>query len=633
MTADMVAGRGARLADLRVDGGDVLWLESRPSENGRTTALRWREGTMVSELTPQPFDIGTRVHEYGGGAYAVRDGVVVASNRSDGFLWVFAPGAAPRVLCAVDGLRFADLVFLPDGTTVLAIREDHRSPGEPRAAIVAFSLTDTSDAAANPGQVLIEGPDFLAAPRPDPAGRSLAWVAWNHPSMPWERTTLMRARLTRDDAGRLSLDQPVSVAEDGSTIAPVWDGERLIACSDAGGWWTPVAYDARAHALTSLEAEIGGPAWQFGETWVAPLGEGRYLALAIEAGVARCVLIDRDGVSRDVRLGHPAGCPLPLGDGSGRFAWIDAPPDALPAVAIGRPDAPITRLTTSADDNALDPEAVARAVPIRFEGPAGEAYALFYPPTSPDACVPEGEKPPLVVMIHGGPTARADTALSFKVQWWTSRGFAVVDVNYAGSTGFGRRFRQALDGQWGERDVADCIAACRDLVSRGWVDPARIVIRGSSAGGLTVLNALAAPGSPFAAGTSLYGVTDLSLLARDTHKFEARYLDTLVGPWPEARATYEARSPCHHPEAIGSPVLFLHGQEDLVVPIAQAHAMAAGLRRHGVAAAMVAFAGERHGFRSGATLRTVFETELAFYGAVLGFTPPGVAEVPIPFLP
>jgi len=629
-TADVVAGKVARPAELRVDGASVWWLESRPDEQGRSTLLHWQGGQGVAELTPAPFDVGSRVHEYGGGAYAVQNGVVVASSRTDGHVWVFAPATPPRRLCGVEGLRFADFAFLPDARHVVCVREDHRVDGEPVAAIVALSLTG-DDATRAGGTVLVEGPDFLSSPRPSPDGAYLAWVAWMHPSMPWEHTSLLRARLERTDAGALSLTQPETLRDGCSTIAPFWDEDCLLASSDAEGWWTLCAFDVPGgRTLVPDHAEIGGPHWVFGEHYAAPLAGGRFIAQQVVAGVARTVLIDAAAV--DVAdFGHPAACPLPLAGEGHRFAWIDAPPDAAPSVVIGARGGPFQRL--GAAPFAFDPAAVACPRAISFPTDAGQtAHAFFYAPASATACVPEGERPPLVVMGHGGPTARADTGFAMKVQWWTSRGFAVVDVNYRGSTGFGRAYREALDGQWGERDVTDCIAACTWLAAQGWVDPQRIVIRGSSAGGLTVLNALARPASPFAAGTSLYGVTDLASLAQETHKFEARYLDGLVGPWPEGEAVYRARSPLTHAADIRAPVLFLHGTEDRVVPPAQARSMAATLRARGVPAALREFAGERHGFRAAATLRAAFETELAFYGTVLGFTPDGLDGVTVPFL-
>jgi len=628
VTSDAVAGKVSRPSELRVDGQAILWLESRPEEKGRSTLLRWQGGSDVRELTPAPLDIGSRVHEYGGGAYAAQHGSVVASSRTDGHVLLFAADGSQQTLCAVEGLRFADFAFLPDGRHVVCVREDHRATGEPRAAIVALSLTPDKATRAG-GTVLVEGPDFLSSPRPSPDGSHLAWIAWNHPAMPWERTTLMCATM-QNAAGMLSLSAPHPLSEGCSTIAPFWDGARLIASTDRNGWWTLTTFDAQgSKPLFTTDAEIGGPHWVFGEAYAAPLGAEHFVAQIVDAGQARTVIL-HDGSAETVDLGHPAQCPLPLQDG--QFAWIDAPPHEPPSVVTGPVGGPFRRL--SALPFAFDPAEISRAQPISFptEG-GGSAHAFFYAPTSAVACVPQGEKPPLVVMSHGGPTARADTGFALKVQWWTSRGFAVVDVNYGGSTGFGRAYRERLDGQWGERDVADCVAACTWLIAQGRVDPARIVIRGSSAGGMTVLNALARADAPFAAGTSLYGVTDLASLAQETHKFEARYLDGLIGPWPEAQAVYHDRSPLTRAGHIQVPVLFLHGTDDMVVPIAQARSMAAKLRNNDVPVAVREFPGERHGFRNAATLRTAFESELAFYGSVLGFVPAGLEGVEIPFLP
>ncbi|BAK84236.1 S9 family peptidase [Komagataeibacter medellinensis] len=631
VSAELVAGKTVSLSDVRVDGRDVYWVEGRPTEAGRRVLVRARAG-HVADMTPAPFDVGTRVHEYGGGAYAVCRGRIVFSNRRDGSVWLMEGGQS-RCLCTGAGLRYADLTFSPDGRFVFCVREDHRAQDEEAAAaIVVLDCMDTSDPAFNTGTPLVMGPDFLSSPRPSPDGRYLAWIEWDHPAMPWDSTRLRAASLLQEGDDPPRLAAPWSVAgEDGqpeSVIEPCWDRDgHLLALSDRSGWWNLYRFDttgAAPVALAPMQAEIGQPHWVFGLRSYVPLDDGSILAMVISEGEPRMVSI-RDGAVTPLALGHPSACPLPVAGGG--FAWLDAPPDDAAAVVCGQPGQAVHVLRRAAT-LPLATDDIARATTVRFPlpGKEGTGHAFFYAPASARYRGEAGEKPPLVVMAHGGPTGRASTAFSFKVQWWTSRGFAVVDVNYGGSTGFGRAYRQRLEGQWGGVDVDDCVAACHYLADAGWVDPARIVIRGSSAGGLTVLLALARS-DLFAAGTSLYGVTDLRALACDTHKFESRYLDTLVGPYPADEATYLARSPITQVADIRVPVLFLQGLDDKVVPPAQAESMVAALRAQGVPCALYEFAGEGHGFRQETTIRQAWELELAFYQQVFGLPVSSIPKV------
>ena len=621
VSAALVAGKTVSLSDVRVDGRDIYWIEGRPAEGGRRVLVRARAG-QVADVTPPPFDVGSRVHEYGGGAYTVRRGRIAFSNRRDGSLWLMEADT-PRCLSRGEGLRYADLTFSPDGRFLFCVREDHRvTEGEPAAALVVLDCNAAGDPAFNGGTPLVMGPDFVSSPRPSPDGRYLAWIEWDHPAMPWDATRLRVASLLQEGDDPPRLAAPWTLAGgDGtaeSVIEPSWDAAgRLLALSDRTGWWNLYGFDTTsgvATALAPMEAEIGQPHWIFGLRSYVPLTDGSILAMVVSGGEARMVSI-HDGNVTPLDLGAPSGCPAPL-EGGG-FAWLDAPSDRAAAVVCGQPDQP-PRILRRAADLPLDTADIALPRTIRFPLPDGDGlgHAFFYAPANARHDGPVGEKPPLVVLAHGGPTGRASTAFSFKVQWWTSRGFAVVDVNYGGSTGFGRAYRQRLERQWGVVDVDDCIAACEYLAQNGLVDPARIVIRGSSAGGLTVLLALARS-DLFAAGTSLYGVTDLRALAQDTHKFESRYLDTLVGPFPADEATYLARSPLTQVARIHAPVLFLQGLEDRVVPPAQARSMVAALRGDGVPCALYEFEGEGHGFRQEATICRAWELELAFYQQVL----------------
>ncbi|MFT8898120.1 MAG: S9 family peptidase [Acetobacter sp.] len=628
VTASLAAGKTVTLSGVAVSGESVLWLERRPAEKGRTALVVWQEGAEPRDVTPPDVDVATSVHEYGGGAFAVAGRAIVFSNRRDGGVYTLDLDGPekPRRLVLAEGMRHASFSFSPDGTCVYAVREDHRGEGEPKDVLVAISLNDGAET------VIAQGADFYSTPTPSPDGSHLAWIEWDHPAMPWTNSRLCVMWLDDSHSRKVLGGGSVSPAgKPESLTEPQWaDEHTLFAISDRDGWWALWRFalaGGEPEPVCEVEAEIGQPHWVFGQRSYSLLPDGRILALAVNDGQTQMLMLTPGAASgcdvTPVTMGLPELCPLPFGD---RFAWLDGSPDRAASVVVGAPGQTphvlraATTLPFGKDDIAL-PESV------RFPLADGtEGQAFFYPPTSAQYCVPEGELPPMIVTAHGGPTARASEGFSFKVQWWTSRGFAVLDVNYSGSTGFGRAYRERLDGQWGVRDVEDCIAAASYMAASGRIDPKRIVMRGSSAGGLTVLSALA-NSDIFAAGASLYGVTDLRTLAEETHKFEARYLDSLVGPWPEAEAVYRARSPLFMADRIQVPVLFLQGLDDAVVPPEQARSMVAALKRNGIACPLVEFVGEGHGFRGEDTLRRAFQIELAFYGHVLGFEP---ADVQLP---
>lgn len=637
VTADLVAGKTLSLSEVSADGDQVYWLERRPSEKGRTVLMRWGQKTGVQEVLPSEYDVATRVHEYGGGAYAVRHGQIAFSDKRTGGLWFLSAGASvPVQVAGAEGLRYADLRFDSSAHTLLAVREDHRAAGEAKAALVAVSVPRDQQTASLE-HVLYTGPDFLSSPALSPDGQHLAWIEWDHPNMPWDATRLCLADVVRNDQGQIHglANHRILAGKQTSesVLEPRWTEEgHLHVVSDRGGVWTvwqvnwhadannPEPESARLTACAIPEGEIGQPAWVFGQRSYQPLPGGITLVLAVREGVTQCLSVTNTGQTTAFSA-HPDQCPVPLSDG--RFAWLEAPPDALPTVVVGSVQAGVETVVRRSAELTLDAADISRPETIRFpvekNGPP-LGHAFFYPPANSRFCVPEGEQPPMIVLVHGGPTARAQEGLSFKVQWWTSRGFAVLDVNYGGSTGFGRDWRERLKNNWGVVDVQDCIAACQHMVTTGRIDPQRIAIRGSSAGGMTVLVSLAS--SPlFAAGVSLYGVTDLRALAAETHKFEARYLDGLIGPWPEAESVYVARSPLSVAQKIRAPVLLLQGMDDKVVPPGQAYAMADALKEAGTPCTLHEFPGEGHGFRQEATIRQAFTEELAFYGRIFGFQP------------
>jgi dipeptidyl aminopeptidase/acylaminoacyl peptidase len=623
VSVELMTATAIGLSSLSVDGDSLYWLEGRPAESGRTALCRRLANGEIHEVTPTPVNVGSRVHEYGGGAYAVADGVVIYSERADGTVWLIEADAAPRQILTADGCRYADFELDLPRRRALAIREDHRDrpPNNPKAAIVALPLDSHGSEI-----VLVEGPDFLSSPRLSPDGESLAWIAWNHPDMPWDGTKLFVAEVAQ--GGALGATRLVAGKEPEAIVQPCWSADNLLHfSSDRSGWWNLYALRADGEqgsvlALAPVDAEIGGPHWVFRQRFYAFLPDGRIVAAIVQDGIRTAALI-ADGKVAPLGLGQVQDCPQPLGDG---IAYLSTPPTAPAAIAVTATvsdGAPL--LVRAAAPAALEPGMISVGAPFDFVTREGLGHAFWYPPTNQDFEAPAEEAPPLVVLSHGGPTSMTTNHFNLNVQWWTSRGIGVVDVNYGGSTGFGRAYRRQLDGQWGVVDVEDCVAAARHLVERGLVDGARLAIRGGSAGGFTTLKALTSS-TLFKAGASLYGVADLMLLATDTHKFESRYLDRLIGPLPEREALYAERSPIHHVDRLSCPVIFFQGEDDKTVPPNQAEAMVAAMAARRLPVAFYLFEGEGHGFRKAETLRRVLELELDFYGRVFGFAAPGLSE-------
>lgn len=636
--------------------GSVFWMESRPTEGGRCVIVRRRPDGRIEDCLPAPFNARSRVHEYGGACYAVAGGRLYFVNFSDQRIYALeldAMADAPQPVTPADGRRWADLVADPVRRRLLAVGEEDASGqadrGEPRNFIAAIGVEGAPGAAAV--TELAAGHDFFAAPRLSPDGSSLCWLSWDHPAMPWDGTTLWCADL--DDAGLPQAARALAGGRDEAIFQPEWlpDG-RLVCITDRSGWWNLAELTtAGLDILLPMSADFGLPLWQFGmRTWAA--WNDRIACTWQEADGDRLGLLDS-------RTGSLESVPLPytqltglVSDGEA-LVCVAAAPDRFPELIRFDPGSGDHEVLRKSSELVLDAEAIAVPEALDFSVgndavsdatvpdatvpdatvphatvPHETAHGYFYRPTHPTLCGPADERPPLLVMSHGGPTAATAAVLNLKVQFWTSRGFAVLDVNYRGSTGYGRAYRDRLKGGWGVVDVADCIAGARHLVERGDVDPERLAIRGSSAGGYTTLAALTFH-DLFRAGASLYGVGDLEALARDTHKFESRYLDSLIGPWPEAAERYRERSPIHHVEQLDCPVIFLQGLEDRIVPPSQAETMVAALEAKGLPVAYVAFEGEQHGFRQAANIRRALEAELYFYGRIFGFTPADSIE-PVP---
>ena len=603
LSAGRIAEAGIGLSFVRADGDSLYWLESRPRERGRSVLMRYRKGE-AREALPARFDVRSRVHEYGGGAYAVQGGRIVFSHFPDGTVWLAAQGEEPRRITPDAALRYADFAFAPEG--VYAVREDHRGPGEPVNSVVLLDPDRTGE-----GEPVCSGRDFYAAPRPGPGG-ALACIAWDHPDMPWDATELL-------------LDgEAVAGGPGESVLQPSWsvDGQ-LHYVSDRSGWWNLYLHDGGAgRALKPMAAEFAGPLWGLGAQSYRCLPDGDVVARYERQGG---VFVERlRGGPLETGFSRPA-CPVPFGGG---WALLGADTDRPSRLDLLHADGRRETLARSAPDDP-DPAFVSRGEAISFPTGGGRtAHAWFYAPKNPGFVAPEGERPPLVVRSHGGPTGASDNGYSPAIQYWTTRGFAVVDVNYGGSSGYGRAFRRQLDGQWGVVDVDDCCAAALWLADTGKADSNRLVVRGGSAGGYTTLAALAFR-DIFRAGASLYGIGDLKALARDTHKFESRYLDRLIGPLPDAESVYDARSPLLHADRISCPVIFLQGLEDRVVPPDQTRTMAEALRARGIPVSLLMFEGEGHGFRRAENIVAALEAELSFFARILGFEAPGVPQVPL----
>ncbi len=616
-----VVGDVILLAEPWIDGDDVFWLEGRPAEGGRRTLVRAAADGSTSELTPAPFNVRSRVHEYGGGSYIVVGGIVVFSDFADGRLYRLDPGAEAAVAITPAGpWRYADL--RPDlaRRRFYAVREDHSGAGEATNVIVTVPL-DGGDP-----QVLVKGSDFVSSPRLSPDGTRLAWIEWDHPDMPWDATLLRVAAFGPD--GTLGEAILAAGGPDESIIQPEWapDG-TLHLISDRTGWWNlyRLVDGPRLEPLAAMEAEFADAPWTFDRSSYGFLPDGAVAAVARSGGRDHLYRIEpgalvaeqemlftelewlRVGAHGVVALAGRAGDPSVIA----RFDPVTLAPAGV-----------LRRATTVT----FDPAIIAEPESIEFPTTGDRtAHALYYPPTNPDFRGPDGEKPPLIVLSHGGPTSNASTALDLGKQFLTSRGIAIVAVDYGGSTGYGRDYRGRLDGQWGVVDVDDCVAAAQFLVERGDVDPDRMAIEGSSAGGYTTLAALAFR-DVFAAGISLYGIGDLELLETDSHKFESQYDHRLVGPYPEAAALFRERSPSNFPDRFSSPVLILQGLDDRVVPPSQAESIVAALSRKAIPYAYLAFEGEGHGFRGAFALRRTLEARLSFIGQVFGFEPADVLE-------
>ncbi len=620
ITSDSIVAGSIGLSQPLIDGREIYWVEMRPTEGGRSVIVKRDELGILIDVTPQPFNARTRVHEYGGGDYTVRDGVVYFSNFFDQRLYVSRREAAPQAITPVADLRYADPVIDKTRRRLICVREDHTvAYREAVNTLVAINLEGKLGDDGNPGEVLVSGNDFYSSPRVSPDGSKLAWLTWKHPNMPWDGCELWIGRFGAD--GLLAISELVAGGTDESIFQPEWSPDgTLYFVSDRSGWWNlhRLTANGNIEPLCKLEAEFGMPQWGFGMSTYAFESADIIVCTYIQSGISRLALLDTrtkkfepiDSPYTDIRFVRASPGYAVMRAGS-----------PIEAASIVRLDLEMRTFEVLRRSSNLEIDEAYLSTPRAVEFSTEEgltAYGFFYPPKNPDYRAPAGERPPLLVESHGGPTAMATGALSLAIQYWTSRGIAVLDVNYGGSTGFGRAYRERLKDKWGIVDVDDCAHGARYLVEQAQVDGDRLLITGGSAGGYTTLCALTFRDT-FNAGASHYGVSDAEALAKETHKFESRYLDGFMGAYPEKRDVYLERSPINFTERLSCPVIFFQGLEDKVVPPNQAETMVDALRAKGIPVAYLPFEGEQHGFRQAKNIKRALDGELYFYSRVLGF--------------
>lgn len=623
ITPQLAGGDAVRLSAPAICGDDIYWCEGRPTEQGRVALVRRTPDGETRDVIPGPFNVRTRVHEYGGVSYWVTDAALYAgiyfSNFVDQRLYRLRPGDAPRPITPDAALRYADCILDAQRGRLIAVRQDHTrqdagaAGGDPVNTLVGLDLGREDG-----GRVLAAGHDFYASPRLSPDGARLAWLAWRHPNMPWDGTELWVAQVSAD--GALVDAHIVAGGPTESIFQPEWSPDGVLHfVSDRTGWWNLYRWRAgQAEALCPRAAEFGAPQWAFGMSTYGFASERELVCTFFQGGRWHLAVLDLVTLAlEEIATPYTELADLRVA-GSRLLFRAGSPTEPASLVLSDLAERRFTVLRRSGN-LAVDPGYL--SIPQEIEFPTQDGlpvYAYYYPPRNRDFVGPAGEKPPLLVLSHGGPTGASGATLNLGIQYWTSRGFAVVDVNYGGSTGYGRAFRERLKGNWGVVDVDDCVGAALYLAGRGDADPGRLAIRGGSAGGYTTLSALAFR-DVFKAGASHFGVSDLETLATDTHKFESRYLDGLVGPYPARRDLYIERSPIHHTDGLNCALILFQGLDDQMVPPEQSRLMYEAVRAKGLPVAYLAYEGEGHGFRQAANIVRTLEAELYFYSEVFRF--------------
>jgi dipeptidyl aminopeptidase/acylaminoacyl peptidase len=619
ITSDLIVAGSVGLTEIALDGKTIYWREDRPTENGRSVIVRWSPDGRIEDVTPPDFSARSRVHEYGGGSFTVVNGEVYFVNFADQRLYHQKPDDAPQPITPEALLRYGDAV--PDGRGhLICVREDHTGAGEPANTLVSLDMSGGEDS-----QTLAAGGDFYSSPRLDPTGHRLAWLTWNHPNMPWDGTELWVAEVRRDGSLK-NVTRVVGGAEE-SIFQPAWSPDGVLHfVSDRTGWWNLYRWrDGRIESLHEMAAEFGLPQWQLGMSTYGFESADTILCVYQQAGVSHLARLNTtDGRLTPLESDYTTIDSIHVGSDFAVFRGSSAtwPTSIVRLDLATHAQIPLRQATEIAIESGYLslPEA------IEFPTSGGlTAHAFYYPPHNQDYAAPAGERPPLLTLSHGGPTSATTTSLNWGIQYWTSRGIGVLDVNYGGSTGYGRAYRQRLAGQWGIVDVHDCVNGARYLVEQGRVDGRRLAIRGGSAGGYTTLCALTFH-DLFGAGASYFGVSDVEALAKETHKFESRYLDSLIGTYPAEKARYIERSPIHFVDQINAALILFQGLEDRVVPASQAEKMYKAVRAKGLPVAYLPFPGEYHGFRQAENIKRSLDAELYFYSKVFRFELPTPVE-------
>ena len=615
ITSDLIVSKTIGIGSIALDRQNIFWLEKRPQEQGRNLIVGYFPERGVEDITPKPYSVRTKIHEYGGGAFTIEENTIYFSNYADGRIYQQVIGTKPYPLTSKAQRRYGDLIVDRFRNRLICVCEDPtRFDVEPQNTIIAIDLDNSKV------QTLAEGNDFYSSPRLSPDGRYLAWISWNHPDMPWDSTYLWLAELKN---GAVSEPLLVAGGEAESVCEPKWSSDgTLYFSSDRHNWWNIYRrnLDGSVEIIHEMAAEFAYPHWIFGLSTYALIGSERAVCAYSQGGSWHLGAIDlKTKQFSEIPTRYTNISDLQT-DGSNVY-FIGGSPTETTAVIQLDLETGRERVLKRSGDLTIAPEYLSLPEAIAFPTTDNlTAHAWYYPPQNQDFIAPPGELPPLVVKSHGGPTAAASVDLNLRIQYWTSRGFGYLDVNYGGSIGYGRQYRQRIDGKWGIVDVDDCVNAARYLVDRGRVDGDRLVITGSSAGGYTTLAALTFRDT-FKAGASYYGISDLEILAKDTHKFESRYLDRLIGKYPEAKAIYQARSPIYHTDLLSCPVIFFQGLQDKVVPPNQAEMMFEAIKAKGLPVAYIAFERESHGFRISENIKQALDSEFYFYSRVFGFEP------------
>jgi len=616
ITSDMIVSGSVGLSQCALDGEDIYWVEMRPTEAGRNVIVRRDSSGHCIDVIPLSFNARTRVHEYGGGDFIVHDSVVYFSNFDDQRLYRTRASGEPEPLTAASAdIRYADACIDVMRNRLMCVREDHSGGGEAVNTIASINLEGEECG----DTILVKGNDFYSSPKLSPDGTHLAWLTWNHPSMPWDGCELWVGEILPD--GSLGNERWVAGGAHESIFQPEWSPAGVLYfASDRNGWWNlqRISGEGEIESVYTTKGELGMPQWLFGMSSYAFVTDDQIVCSHVEDGISRLGVFDLTTKKlRDI------DCPFTdiqyLRASTTKAVFRGGSPTDVASISTYDLETGAIETHRRSNDQNVFPGYFSVPRPIVFQTEAGlTAHGFFYPPQNPDYQAPVNERPPLIVKSHGGPTASATTALILSVQYWTSRGFAVLDVNYGGSTGYGRQYRERLNLKWGIVDVDDCVNGARYLVSRGEVDGKRLIITGGSAGGYTTLCALTFR-KTFKAGASHFGVSDAEALARDTHKFESRYLDGLLGPYPKRRDIYFERSPINFSDRLSCPVIFFQGLEDKVVPPDQAEKMVDAIKSKGIPVAYVPFPGEQHGFRQAQNIKRSLDAELYFYSRVFGF--------------